>query len=630
MAKKASTGEVEGSAFPRARGLSAALISVRREMDALSSAQLGLVLVLFSIFMVIPLLSVVYLAFFTYGTFSLFWFQLIFTNPTFFPITITGKDAFPFLSVNIYTTGRLFYQAGDALYLVGIDFGVILNSVSVALIVALISTIVGTVLAFIMARYEFPAKTVFRTALLVPILSTPFVGAIGIQRMIGENGVLNMLFYETLHILPAKIVLDGFAAMIFVQTLSFYAIVYLNAYSAFVNIDPSLEEQAENMGSKGLHLLRTITLPLALPGIEAGAILTFILSVEDLGTPIVFQTSQASKTLTFQIFNRIFAPTGEIDPLAPALGLILLVIAMSGFIVIRKYVLLRRYAMISRGGAWHPRVRRIGGAKLALVYAFMLCLLAVALIPHTGVILLSFAEYWGWTILPARFTLQNYGIIFTDPAITPAIVNSFLYSFAATTLITVVGTGAAYVIDRKRIPGKGLIDMLVTMPVAIPGIVIGIGFFTTFLRTPLSPVINPVPLLVLSYTIRKFPFTVRAAYAGLQQTPVELEEVSLNLGAGRLRTFLRIAIPLIGINVLAGGMLSFVYSMSEVSTSLILGGVNPSYAPMTWKIKDVLTQVGAGPFYAAALGVLLMAVQLVVIVISTRILKQRASALTGL
>jgi ABC-type Fe3+ transport system permease subunit len=197
-------------------------------------------------------------------------------------------------------------------------------------------------------------------------------------------------------------------------------------------------------------------------------------------------------------------------------------------------------------------------------------------------------------------------------------------------IIAVLGTSAAYVIARKNLPGMESLDSLITLPIAIPGIVLAIGYFTLFLGTPLSPIVNPVPLLIVSYTIRKFPFTVRAAYAGLQQTHVNLEEVSWNLGASRTTTFRKITMPLIAVSILAGSMLSFVYAMSEVSTSIVLGGVNPTYAPVTWKIMDVLFQVGAGPFQAAVLGMLLMLTQIVIMTTVSVILKQRTATLAGI
>ncbi len=594
---------------------------IRWNMDLLSWTQLTLTVAFFLVFMVVPLLSVIHTALTDLsGSLSAVWFDLIFKDPFFFSEPITPLFTSQFITI-----------VGDTLYITGIDCGVFFNSIYVALSTTIISTILGTVMAYIMARYRFWGKTVFQTAMIIPLLSSPFIGAIGIKRMIGRLGVLNLLFHDTLHIIPYRIVLDGLAAVIFVQVLHFFALVYVNAYTAFVNIDPSLEEQAENLGSGGFHLFRTITFPLALPGIQAGAILTFILSIEDLGTPIVFHNSaQATKLLTYQVFNKIFAPTGDIDPIAPALSLLLLIIAMVGFLLIRKYVSLRQYAMLSKGGTWHPRIFQATTKQTYLFYAFMIVVLAFALIPHTGVFLLSIAKTWRTTILPTEVTLDNYGVLTSDPAIGGSVYNSLSYSVLATIIMVILGTSAAYIIARKKIPGRDALDMLVTLPVAIPGIVIAIGYFTTFLQTPLSPLINPVPLLVLSYAIRKMPFTIRSAFAGLQQTHEALEEASRNLGASAAATFFRITIPLILINILAGGMLSFVYSMSEVSTSLILGGVQPESAPLTWKMQDILWQVAAGPFSAAVLGVLLMVVQIVIITVVNRVLKQRVSIITGL
>ncbi|MDQ1280860.1 MAG: iron(III) transport system permease protein [Thermoproteota archaeon] len=607
----------------RFSSISKKLLEIKWRMDTLSWVQLTFTIMFFLIFMVIPLILVSKSAFTDdIGRLSFSWFGLIFNDHFFFTNPLSSILTSSFVQLE---------PISNTLYLTGIDCGVLFNTLFVALITTIFSTVLGVTVAFFMARYKFWGKSVFQTAMIIPLLSSPFIGAIGIKRMIGINGVLNLLFYDTLHILPFRIVIDGLAAVIFVQVLSFFALIYINAYTAFVNIDPTLEEQAENIGSRGFHLFKTITFPLAMPGIVAGAILTFILSIEDLGTPVVFHdNTQATKLLSYQIFSRIFAPTGDINPIAPALGFILLVVAIMGFFVMRKYVSLRRYAMISKGGTWNPRMTTVSKKRTIVILAVLILTLGFALIPHTGIILLSLAKTWGVTILPTEMTLSNYSLLFEDTGVAGSVYNSLFYCISATIIITILGTSAAYVISRKNIPGKNALDTLVTMPVAIPGIVLAIAYFTTFLHTPLSPLISPVPLLITSYTVRKIPFTIRSVFAGLQQTPETLEEASLSLGASSTRTFFRITMPLILVNILAGGMLSFVYSMSEVSTSLILGGVQAEAAPLTWKMKDVLWQVSAGPFMAAVLGVLLMVIQIVVITTVNRILRQRLSVITGI
>ncbi|MCD6485337.1 MAG: iron ABC transporter permease [Candidatus Odinarchaeota archaeon] len=618
--------------IPTKEYLKKRLKEIKREMDPLSWTQLTLVTVVFTLFMIYPLFSVMYTAFFYGGEFSLIYFQILFSDPFYWPLQVTFTDTFPFVAVNFRVTGQFILIGGDTLYVGGVDLGVIMNSLFIAVMTTILSTIIGVLVAFIMARYKFPGKLIISTFLIIPLLSTPFVGSIGLKYMISRMGVINQIFYYHLHIFPYRIVFTGLMAIVVVQSLHFFTLVYLNAYTSFINIDPSLEEQAENLGARGFKLFRTVTFPLALPGIQAGSILTFILSIEDVGTPIVFQEYlQARKTMAYQIFIKIFSPTGDINPVAPAIGTILLVFAIIGFLVIRKYVALRNYAMISKGGVWNPRTKDVGRIGEILILLFFIVVISIALIPHIGVFLLSIAQEWlTGAIFPTKWGIQNYVFIFTYPDVFNAIKNSFIYSTVATFFMIIIGTSAAYIVARKKIPGITLLDVISTIPIAIPGVVIAIGYFTGFLGTPLDPLANPAPLLIIAYTVRRITFTVRAAYSGLIQTHEELEEVSLNLGANKTQTFFRIVIPLIGISILAGAMMSFVYAMAETSTSIILGGANQDYAPITWKIQDVLFEIAGGPYVAAALGMLLMILQAIAIALVNTILKQRASVITGL
>jgi ABC-type Fe3+ transport system permease subunit len=197
-------------------------------------------------------------------------------------------------------------------------------------------------------------------------------------------------------------------------------------------------------------------------------------------------------------------------------------------------------------------------------------------------------------------------------------------------VIVVLGVSAAYVVSRVRVRGMEALDALVTLPIAIPGIVIATGYFLLFLRTPLDPIANGAYLLVISYTIRKFPFTVRAVFSGFEQVDKALEESAINLGASRARAFATIALPMVLLNILAGGMLSFIYSMSEVSTGIVIGDANPYTAPMTWKMYDILFKgLTGGLFVPAAMGVILMGLQFIMIVTANLLLRRRATALIG-
>ncbi len=620
-------------------GLPRLLRRVKWEMDTFSWIQLSIVLASFTAFLIIPLLSVIVRSFYSSGGFSLYWIQAILTDPFYFPLRLRFTEQFPFISLegikgSLYEVIRYQTVRGEEtiVYLMGWDMGVLVNSLLVATFTTLFSTLLGFALAFIFAKYRFPCSEILRIVTLVPLLSTPFVGAIGLKKMIVADGVLNVLFHDILGIIPFKIEITGLPAVVMVQTLLFYPIVMLNAYTALISIDPSLEEQAINMGASGFKLFRTVTLPLATPGVEAGALLVFILSLEDLGTPIVFKGTTAEKVLTFQIFNRIFTPAGLISQEATTLAMILLVISGLVFVAVRKYVSLKRYAMLGKGGIWRPRRRKLSIKMTILVYMFVFIVLFLATLPHVGVALLAFAKQWGPTLLPSSFTLDNFIAVLTDEEASRTIMNSIVYSSIATGFMIVLGVSAAYLVSRKKgLPGIETLDLLVTIPIAVPGIAVATGLFLTYLGTPLSPTISGAPLLIASYTIRKIPFTVRAVYSGLEQTDKELDEVAWTVGADRTRTFFGIVMPMILINVIAGGMLSFIYSMSEVSTGIVVGDANHRDAPMTWKMYDMLFHgLAGGTFQPAALGFMLMSLQFVFIVGANLLLRKRATALIGL
>ncbi len=606
--------------------------STRRELDAITSVQLIAVVGIFTLFLILPLFSVATWAFTTPGgAFTLDYFLGLFRDRRIWPFLINESGGIDiFLNFN----GAAYNAPLNALAVWGWDFGAIFNSIYVAIIVTAAAVVLGVFFAFIMARYEFFGKRIIRTILIFPILAIPFVGAIGIKEFLSLDGFINKLFYDTLHIFPSKIVLQGLAAMIFVQAFSLFSLVYLNAYSSFMSIDPSLEEQAENLGATGFKLFRSVTLPLAMPGIQAGAILTFILSIEDLGSPIVFQDHPTARnTLAFRIYDAVATQAGVVGATGPAIGIVLLVFALVGFMAIRKYTALRSYESGTKGGQWNPRTRRLSIKAQLLLYCILIPVLFLALIPQISVIMISLAGSWPQqNLFPETWTLGNFEVLWAFPDVAQSINITIIYGIVATILIVLLGSSAAYIIARKNIPGKNLLDLLVTAPIALPGIVIATGYFTFFYNTPIFPIGHPAFLIMMSYTVRKFPFTVRAAYAGLMSTPVVLEEASQNMGASKNRTFVKITLPLIGVSVLAGSLLSFVYSVSEVSTSLLLGSVGHSEAPLTYWTSRVLEMIGqwGGPTSAACLGVLLMIVQWIVITLTNRILGARSAAITGI
>ncbi|QDA31568.1 iron ABC transporter permease [Thermococcus indicus] len=574
-------------------------------------------------FLIIPVLAMLAVAFEYNGHFSFHWFTSILTSE-YYVSWPTGD----FAKLVTMPNGEQIY------YIQGVDFGVILNSIIVSISVMILTTILGTIFAFVMARYDFPGKNIVRILLFVPLLVTPFVNVFIVKKMFLPNGLINWIFYDMLHIFPHRVVIDGLVGVIVAQTMTYYPIVYLNAYASFINIDPTLEEQAENLGSRGFHLFRTVTFPLALPGIAAGATLVGIFSLEDLAAPIVFQGNPlARKLMSFQIYSAFTSGFNVGSPQLAALALIMLTIAILMFLGIRKYVSMRQYAMLSKGGRWKPRVAKPKGWQAALIYLVVLPMLLISIFPQVGVVLLAFSESWAGT-WPQGFTTAHIQSIITQPDIERVIINSIMYSTAAIVVILLLSLTASYASSRFKKSKLGpVLDSLSTIPIAVPGIVIAMSYFFFFAKvfpdTPLDPTnllgFNPAMVLVLAYSIRRLPFAARSISAGIQQVHVSLEEAALNLGAGRWKALTGILIPLILLNLLGGAMLSFVYCMSETRVGITLGSINPEYYPITARMVELMTSAVGSANLAAALGVFLMTVQIVAIVLANVITKQRYS-----
>jgi iron(III) transport system permease protein len=232
--------------------------------------------------------------------------------------------------------------------------------------------------------------------------------------------------------------------------------------------------------------------------------------------------------------------------------------------------------------------------------------------------------------LPAEWTLSHYHAALGHYLTVPAIVNSLKYASFSTVVDLLLGVAIAYVVVRTDLPARGLLDTLAMLPLAVPGLVLAFGYISMTqdgrLFAFLNPARDPTILLVIAYAVRRLPYVVRSAIAGLQQTSVQLEEAAQNLGASPLRTLRRITLPLIAANVLAGGLLAFSFAMLEVSDSLILAQKQQDF-PITKAIYELFQLLGEGRFVASALGVWAMVFLGLTILATSRIMGKKLGAL---
>jgi iron(III) transport system permease protein len=454
-------------------------------------------------------------------------------------------------------------------------------------------------LAFLLVRYNFRGKGLLNGLILIPMVLPPFVGAIGMRQLLARFGSVNLLLLEMGVISQPIDWLGGgsFWGVVILEALHLYPIMYLNLAAALANVDPSLEEAAKNMGANSFRLFSTVTFPLMLPGYFAGAIIVFIWAFTDLGTPLVFEYREV---IAVQIFNMV--TDLHQNPMGYAFVVAVIALTLFFFYLSKRILGGGRYEMLGRGHV-SSAARPASPTMTVIAYAVVLGISALALIPHLGVLLTSVTQRWFLTVLPTDYTFQFYKDVFSHDLALLSIKNSLLLSSLSTIIDVVLGVTIAYLLARKRVPGRSVLDALAMLPLALPGLVLAFGYVAAFSATPLDARINPVPLLVIAYAVRRLPYMVRAAYAGFQQTSVALEEAAINLGATPMKALFQITMPLVFANLIAGAVLAFSFAMLEVSDSLILAS-KESYYPITKAIYALLGRIADGPYIASAMGML--------------------------
>jgi len=497
----------------------------------------------------------------------------------------------------------------------------LVNSLLLGLGTVAATSVLGFAIAFLLVRCDFAGRNLFSYLTLIPIISPPLVGVLGFTFILGRAGTVNVLLDDWFGLTKPVNFVYGLHGVLLVETLHLFPMITLNVVDALAKIDPSLEEAAEGVGARGWRKFRTITLPLTTPGYLAGALLVFIWTFSDFATPLVLGVhdllaSQAYLNIVQFVDRRIFRMGIVISALMVVLAVVFLIAA-------RQYVAIKDYSSLS-----YSRIARVrlSPVQQAGVIAFLSLVMLLSFIPYLGVALASVGRGWSLTPLPVHYTLQYFERVIVE---TPKyIVNSFLYAGLAVVLCITIGVPIAWILARTRLPGRGTLDGLNTLILAIPGTAIGIAYIRAFhfdlpgFDRGLTSFWIILPLVL---AIRRLPYTVRGSYASLLLVHRSMEEAAASVGARGLRSFSDVTLPLIWRGVLVGSLFSFMTSLQEASAVLFLslGG---------W---ETIT-VGIFSFYiagsaneAAALGVILIVVATVSLVAINRIAGSRMGGMFG-
>lgn len=506
------------------------------------------------------------------------------------------------------------------------------NSITIALGTTSLCLLIALPLAWLSYKFDFAGKGFFSAVVLVPMILPPFVGAIGMQQLLGQYGILNALFGLDFDWIGRA----RYFGVILIQALALYPIVYLNAAASLANIDPAMDEAAANLGCPAWKRFFKITLPLILPGLFAGCTIVFIWSFTELGAPLMLNYTTCASVQVFDALKEIGSNHFPYALVFVVLSCSILLYAIGKFAFGRQ-----SYAMQGKAAVAAATKKLTGWRSFFPALAFLVVTL-IALLPHIGVILTSFSKPGAWygTVLPSVFTTANYTEALGHEMTVLSIRNSLFFSSIAVVFNLILGVAIAFLVVRSKIRGAGILDSLSMIPLAVPGLVMAFGYLaisswlsnlgwvreSPFWSSIFDVRVNPTLFLVIAYAIRRLPYMVRSAVAGLQQTSETFEEAAANLGAPPVRTLRSITLPLITANLMAGLLLAFAFSMLEVSDSLMLAQQAQFY-PITKTIYELFQLLGTGRYLASALGVWAMLFLTVTIVGVSVLLGKKMGAL---
>jgi len=533
----------------------------------------------------------------------------------------------------VYPLTRIFYDAvtdeagrltvsnfaaffTDSFYLRALWKSLVLGVATVAA-----SSVIGITVAFLLVRYDFRGRGFFSYLTMIPIISPPLVGTLGFTFILGRAGSVNVLLMDWFDMLKPINFLYGIHGVVLVETLHLFPMITLNVVDALGKIDPALEEAAESVGARGWKKFWTITLPLTTPGYVAGALLVFIWTFSDFATPLILGVQdllapQAYLNIVQFVDRRIFR-------MGIVISALMVVLAIAFLLVARRWVGLKDYSSLSYSTIAR---RRLSALRQAGAVGFLTVLMLLSFIPYLGVALASFSRGWSLTPLPLSYTLQHYERVIVE---TPKyILNSFLYSGLAVALCIAIGVPIAWILGRSTMPGRGTLDSLNTLILAVPGTAIGIAYIRAFhfdLPGFDRGLTSFWVIMPLCLAVRRLPYTVRGAYSSLLLVHRSMEEAAASVGASGLRAFRDVTLPLIWKGVVVGGLFSFMTSLQEASAVLFLalGG---------W---EMITN-GIFAFYiagssseAAALGAILIAVAAISVIAINRLASGRMGGVFG-
>lgn len=481
----------------------------------------------------------------------------------------------------------------------------LLHSLVVCLSTVVLTALIGVPIAYLMTRYNIAGKKLLHILIIMSLMSPPFIGAYSWIILLGRNGLIAKLLGTIGMTSPT---IYGRNGIIFVFMLHLFPYIYLYTSGAMNSIDSSLEEAAENLGMSKLRRILTVTLPVILPSILAGCIMVFMTSLADFGTPMLL--GEGYTVLPVLVYNEYMSESAINPNMASALSVIIVLCSLL-ILTFQKYVVDRKNYMMS--SLRPPQEVQLKGAKRFWASLPVYLVTFLAFLPQIVVVCQSFVER-SFSGVVQGINLSNYQAMLKR--LSTNITNTYVFSLVAIVFIILFGILVSYILVRKKGKVSSLIDTLIMFPYVIPGSVLGIGLIVAFNRKPIV-LVGTAAIMIISYVVRKLPYTVRSGSAFLYQMDPFIEEASINLGVSPMKTFFTVTTRMMLPGILSGAVLSWITCINELSSSIMLYSGKTSTIAVA--IYQEVTRMSDGT--AAALATILTVTTIISLLIVFRITK---------
>ncbi len=483
-------------------------------------------------------------------------------------------EVFPLLYLvyrAFFPAGSFSFEAFQRVYTYKLNWTALRNTMVTASVSMIFGVVIAFPLAWLIGRTNLHFKKFFRTLFVMTYMVPPYVGAMAWLRLLNPTvGTLNKFLANIFNLSEMPFNIYSVGGLIWVLTTFYYPYAFITISRAMEKMDPSLEEASKISGASPLKTVATITLPMMMPSIVAAALLVFVSAASCYGIPSIIGAPGNIDTVTTRIIDFVYLGSSEGLSDATTLAVFLMLVAniilyLSTFVVGRK-----QYITVS-GKSTRPNIVDLGKWRIPVTILVIFFAIIVVGIPFATVFATSFTTNMGKSLFePGNFTTKYWQVVFTRRQILHSAKNSLISASVAATAGIVISCVMAYLLTRTRVKGRHIPDFLITLGSGTPSIVIALGLIMTMSGKFVINIYNTLFIMIVAYMIKYLMMGMRTIVSAMTQIHESLEEAAQISGAGWVRRFKDVTIPLIAPSVVAGWFLIFMPCFYELTMSTLL------------------------------------------------------------